>query len=143
MESDGFDRRTLPIQRKLTPWSTAPARVMTYSMETPMSGSFSAVNKTPPELIFLVSPRCITLSVPLRVMERGNCRVNRRVRRCSTIANLVSFVTRVNHLFKKNDWYRYHAIEDFSPNAGLSVHSGRHCVLPLQARPRNFFKLSL
>jgi hypothetical protein len=45
---------------------------MTYSMDAPISGSFPAVNSTPPELMFFVRPDCMIRSVPLRVMETGN-----------------------------------------------------------------------
>ena len=60
------------MQRKLTRGSDGPPRAMTYSMDAPMSGSFTAVNNTPPELMFFVSPDCIRRSGPLRVIETGN-----------------------------------------------------------------------
>ena len=60
------------MQRKLMLWSDGTPRVMTYSMDVPISDSLSAVNSTPPELIFFVRPDCVTRSVPLRVIETRN-----------------------------------------------------------------------
>jgi hypothetical protein len=47
------------MQLKLIRWSDGTPRVMTYSMDAPMSDSLSAVNSTPAELIFFVSPDCV------------------------------------------------------------------------------------
>src|SRR5690348_13990278 len=54
-----------------------------YSIGLPRPGSFSAVNNTPLELMFLVTPENGTRSPPVDRMKRGSRRVNRRVRLCS------------------------------------------------------------
>ena len=73
------------MHRKLTPGSEEPVSVITYSIDPPTSGACPEVNNTPPELMFLVKPDCVTRSAPVRVMATGNCSVNRRVRLCSTV----------------------------------------------------------
>src|ERR1039458_8924708 len=79
------------MQRRLTACVPSWLRVMMYSMGPPRSGSLSAVNRTPVELMFLVNPPRVTRSAPERVIERGSRSLNRLVLRCSMNVNQILY----------------------------------------------------
>jgi hypothetical protein len=88
-------RSTLPMQRILIMPLLTAAKVITYSMGPPISICDSDVNRTPPELMFLVFPGVETRSAPERITSTGRYKSNRFDCRCSVTFNLNLLVSRV------------------------------------------------
>ena len=82
-------RTTLPKQRIRTMSASRDVgRVMRYSIESPSSRFTSTENKTPTELMLIVSPSCRVCVGPLRRSSNGSFSSKRLALRCSITRQL-------------------------------------------------------